>query len=374
MIRVAIAGLGGFAQSHHRAIRALEAEGLCQLVATCDPFLSADYTDYSEMLAKEQIDLVCLPTPVFLHAEQHRLAVDRGVQVYLEKPPTLWWPELLEMIELDRTAKRQTQVGFNFIGDPFRQALKRRVVSGEFGNLVGASLHAVWPRNSGYYGRNRWAGQVQLGGQWVLDSCIGNALAHYVQNILWMCGPVDGIASVESVQAKLFRGHPISSFDTVMASIDLDGVDFRIAATHLGNRHAFEHETLRFESAEIIFETWNHATIRWEDGILEELYSPFVDNHDVLCHNLRETFAYGRGERERPITTLEDSRSFVALHSLCFAASGGIETLEGVRIEDGYSLVEGIEDELVASLVAPPRGLATPITALENFQERWFAG
>lgn len=384
MIRVAIAGTGGFAKSHHRAIRDLESEGLCTLVATCDPDPESGpnglkcYPDYLEMIKAEEIDLVCLPTPVHLHAEQHRIAVEAGVQVYLEKPPTLWWPEFLSMIEVDVSALKKTNVGFNFIGDPFRRDLKQRILAGEFGKLESASLHAVWPRSTDYYERNEWAGSLTFGARWVLDSCIGNALAHYVENVLWLCGgpEIDQVASVSQVHAGLYRRHQITSFDTVLANCLIgDGIEFRIAATHTGEEHNFERERLTFELAEITFNRWDRAEVRWKRGGREIIESRLADGHRVLCHNLRETLAYRRGERERPITTLEDCLSFIALHTLCFASSGGIESIQSGSIERHHAIVEHLEKVLelfVEHKESPLRGIKVERGILEHFSEDWF--
>ncbi|MDQ3815075.1 MAG: Gfo/Idh/MocA family oxidoreductase, partial [Armatimonadota bacterium] len=38
-MRVAVIGLGGFAQAHHRALDALEDAGECRVICTCDPNL-----------------------------------------------------------------------------------------------------------------------------------------------------------------------------------------------------------------------------------------------------------------------------------------------------------------------------------------------
>lgn len=58
-----------------------------------------------------------------------------------------------------------------------RQALKARLLAGEFGRLKQSAMLGSWPRSSAYYGRAEWAGRLMLGGERVLDSPIGNAMA-----------------------------------------------------------------------------------------------------------------------------------------------------------------------------------------------------
>src|SRR5262245_51931939 len=124
-IRLAIIGMGGFAGDHHRVARALEAEGACRVVCTCDPqrekFAAETerwefsrrvvrvFADYREMLdaCQADLDLVAVPTPVPLHAPMHRAAVERGLACYLEKPPTLDHAEMKEMLAVEERAVKQ---------------------------------------------------------------------------------------------------------------------------------------------------------------------------------------------------------------------------------------------------------------------------
>jgi hypothetical protein len=135
-----------------------------------------------------ELEVVTVPTPIPLHAPMHRACVERGLACYLEKPPTLYHAELDEMLAVEARAARQTQVAFNFIVEDSRQALKRRILAGEFGRVLRAGSHGHWPRPTTYFTRSAWAGRLFLGGRPVLDSCIGNAMAHYVHSLLFWCG------------------------------------------------------------------------------------------------------------------------------------------------------------------------------------------
>ena len=169
-LRIGIIGMGGFAGVHHDTVAALEAEGVFRLVAACDPALDAFqarmdtlrfkergvrvFTDYRDLLdaCAGALDLVTIPTPIPLHAPMHRAAVEHGLAVYLEKPPTLDARELEGMIAVDAGGRFRTNVGFNFIVEPERQALKQRVVDGEFGAVQRVTAYALWPRNAALVG------------------------------------------------------------------------------------------------------------------------------------------------------------------------------------------------------------------------------
>jgi predicted dehydrogenase len=150
-IRIGIVGLGGFAASHHQVIARLEERGHARLVCTCDPdpdryggeqanlrFVSRGvqvFRDYRAMLdaCHRQLDLVVIPTPIQLHADMHAAATAHGLPTYLEKPPTLDYAELERMIQADARAHHASHVGFNFIIEKRRLALKERLLAGEFG-------------------------------------------------------------------------------------------------------------------------------------------------------------------------------------------------------------------------------------------------
>lgn len=378
-IRVAIAGLGGFAHTHHEALRALEATGVARLVATCDPTLSTlPHSIEEELISREarffptleellartpDLDWVCLPTPIPFHADQHRQVVEAGAACYLEKPPTLWLPELHQMLEVEKQAKHATNVGFNFVGDPFRRALKQRAINGEFGQLQSVRLFAHWPRTPAYYLRNNWAGKRFLGDKPVMDSPIGNACAHFVQNLLWMAGQesVDSVAKVIHCDAQTFRAYEIESFDTVFQSATLDGqVQLKLAVSHTlredpAGESQSDLERYDFERATLEFLTWRSAKIVWKDEPKPEEHSEehresgWRDYRDVVRENFLSYARYLRGENPRPVTTLQDSEPFVRLCHASQHAPSGIQPFPTERIHansQGGRWVEGLEAEM----------------------------
>ncbi len=344
---VAIIGLGGYAQTHHRVIKELEDAGRCRLICACDPapenfaeFVGemefggrgiAVYADYQEMLDahKDRLNLVTIPTPVPLHAPMHRAAVERGIPVYLEKPPTLDHAELSAMLAVEERAVKATNVGFNFIIEGRRRGLKERLLAGEFGAVQRLSLSAVWPRASAYFTRNDWAGRLLLNGRLVLDSCLGNAISHQAHNMLFWAGASLNVwAAPESVQAELYRGHAIESFDTVFLRARLEtGVELWLAMTHAiipgkANPHGHQ-ELVECEKASIIYRVGSDWEVHWRDGRRES--GDDVSGSPV--ENLGAYLDYLEGKASRPVTTLADCRPFVHLYNLAFLAAGKITTL-----------------------------------------------
>lgn len=333
-LRVAIVGLGGFAASHHRALLQLEATGLCRVVGTCDPapdnfqdsraewnFATRGikvFNDYRVMLdaLEGELDVVTVPAPVPLHAPIHQACVERGLDCYLEKPPTLSWGEMEMMLEVEESAHFATNVGFNFIVESARQDLKQRILAGEFGALRRVSFLGHWPRLTSYFSRAPWAGKIRLDGRLVLDSCIGNAMAHYIHNLLFWAGTRELFdwASVSSVEAQLCHTYNIENYDTVFARGKLDNnVEFRIAATHAGKPPQFQREIIECDHATITYDTSSNWRIMWRDGRTEQ---ETLKEHNLLVKNFKTYFDYLTGRESRPPTTLLESRPFVHLINL----------------------------------------------------------
>ncbi len=355
-IRIAIVGMGGFAGSHHHAVAKLEERGQAKLICTCDPraeqFVGEQQTwklgprgvqvfnDYRAMLDAHHrdLDLVVIPTPIQLHAEMHAAATALGLPTYLEKPPTLDPVELEKMIVADGRARRASHVGFNFIIEKPRLALKERLLAGEFGAIRGAALAALWPRPASYFARNNWAGRLMMDNRVVLDSCFGNAMAHFVHNLLfWTGGPaLYSWAQLAAVRAELYRAHAIEGADTFFVEADTTtGVTMRFALSHACAGASSHGETIVCDKATLRYAVGGNVEICWRDGRVEkEPLAPF----DALVENHLDYYRYLRGESPRPATSLVDSRPFVALNALAHVSSGRITPIPA-------SQVTGVRDE-----------------------------
>jgi predicted dehydrogenase len=345
-LRVAVVGIGGFAVRHHEALREMENLGRVKVVATCDPAseslqeqkqrfgfalraISVD-RDIDTMLAKHrgQIDLLSIVSPIQFHAAHHRACIENDIACYLEKPPTLDPRELERMIALDKQARFATQVGFNHIGQLWRQNLKTRVLAGEFGKLLRVTFSGLWRRSADYYGRNSWAGRLMLGDVLLLDSCCGNAMAHHLHNLLFHAGEnqVMSWAEPKSVEAELYRVNNIESTDTVFArGILSNGVEFRITSSH-ACQDTYRHlETLECKNAAIEIPEDGPVRILWADGRKESLSQGDCSSGGTVRDNLTYYCNYLIGKLARPATRLSDTRAFVHLNAMLYLASGQIQ-------------------------------------------------
>ncbi len=126
MLKVGVVGVGDVA--HKSYLPGLHApdEGIV-LQAVCDLVreraesgrefgAQAVYTDVAEMLAREDLDLVLVLTPLLTHAPIVRQVLEAGVHCYSEKPLTL------SRREADELAERAEDNGVLLLCAPVRSA------------------------------------------------------------------------------------------------------------------------------------------------------------------------------------------------------------------------------------------------------------
>jgi hypothetical protein len=116
------------------------------------------------------------------------------------------------------------------------------------------------------------------------------------------------------------------------------GASFLLAVSHACAHGSDAEEIVECEHAAITC-TFVHSaganlatrfSIRWRDG-REETWQRTDFNH--LSENLRAYFAYVRGQADRPLTRLLDSRPFVHLNSLAYVAGQQIATVPAAWVE-----------------------------------------
>jgi UDP-N-acetylglucosamine 3-dehydrogenase len=141
-------GATGFGMSH-RHVEAYQSTGDTELIALSDiveenakAFQERHggeriYTDYQEMLAKEQLDIVSVCTWPHLHAPMVIACAEAGVKaVHCEKPMATTYGDAKAMVEA--CDKSGTQLTFNHqrrFNLPFRKA-KEIIDGGEIGELL----------------------------------------------------------------------------------------------------------------------------------------------------------------------------------------------------------------------------------------------
>jgi predicted dehydrogenase len=143
--RIGLIGCGGIARSAHLPAIA-HLSGLVRLVAAADvraeaarsaaaPFGADAYTDYRQVLARRDVDMVILCTPEYAHREQVEAAAAAGKHVLSEKPMARTLAEADAMIDAARRAGVRLMIGHSRRFTGRYQQVRRAIDAGEIGEV-----------------------------------------------------------------------------------------------------------------------------------------------------------------------------------------------------------------------------------------------
>ena len=155
MLKVGIIGCGGIAnQKHLPALAGIEE---VEVVAFCDiieerAILSKNtygtsdgrvYSDYKEMLEKEDLDIIHVCTPNSSHAEISIAAMEADNHVMCEKPMAKTAEEARAMIEASEKTGKKLTIGYQNRFRKDSQFLHAACADGELGEIYNAKAHAI---------------------------------------------------------------------------------------------------------------------------------------------------------------------------------------------------------------------------------------
>ncbi len=162
MLKVGLVGVGGISHSHIDAWEKMED---ADLIAMCDirpermeKFPDKHrYTDFDEMLANEEFDVIDICLPTYLHADFAVKAMEKGINVITEKPISL------KEEDIDRVYKTAEKNNVKFMVAqvlrfwPEYELLKEIYDTKKYGKLLSGTMTRL-----GCYPRWSWDG-------WMMD-------------------------------------------------------------------------------------------------------------------------------------------------------------------------------------------------------------
>jgi predicted dehydrogenase len=218
-IRLGVVGLGWVSQVFHLPVLAKFED--VELVAVCDKDRSRAkmiaerfgiqryYSDYQQMLEKEDLDTVDVCTSTDAHLPITVAALNAGKNVFVEKPIARRYSEAVEMAEAAKANKKLLMVGMNNRFRPDTMILKSFIEKGELGKVF--YTKSGWLRKLS--NDNRWMTQKDKSGGGVFFD-LGIVMLDLV---LWMMG----FAPVERVNAKMYMHKTKSVEDTCVVFLEM---------------------------------------------------------------------------------------------------------------------------------------------------------
>lgn len=193
-LKYALIGCGRISPNHIAAAKGigLDFVAFCDIDHTSmeDKILKFDipekirkYTDYKELLEKEDIDLISICTQSGTHAKIALDCIDHGVNLIIEKPIALTIEDSDEII--NRAKEKNVKVSachqnrFNKSIQKVKEALDKK----RFGRLFYGTAHVRWNRGQEYYARSKWRGTWEQDGGALMNQCI-----HNIDLLRWLMG------------------------------------------------------------------------------------------------------------------------------------------------------------------------------------------
>ena len=235
-LRTAVIGAGGFAQGMHlpnllKLNKQFSLNTICSRTGTSSLAAAKQFgiatatTDYAEVLANPDIDLVILCTRHDLHADMAIAALRAGKHVLCEKPLSLT-DEGLDAIEAfyadDGGSKPALMVGFNRRWSPAITRL-RELLAGRTSPII-----AHYTMNAGYIPLDHWVHGPEGGGRNVGEGC------HLYDLFFALAG-----AELAEVQAEAVapQGKQWARNDNFTATLRFkDGSVFTLLYTAMGDK------------------------------------------------------------------------------------------------------------------------------------------
>lgn len=194
---IGIIGCGAISKAHREQVAAIEG---ANLVAVSDEIEERAksvgesegvdwYSDYREMLKREDIDVVAIVTPSGMHADMTIDAARAGKHVMVEKPMDITLEKAHAMIDACRAAGVKLSIISQHRFDASTVRVKNDIENGKFGEMLLGQAAVNWYRSQEYYDSGEWRGT------WALDGggALMNQSIHTIDLLQYMMGPVESV-------------------------------------------------------------------------------------------------------------------------------------------------------------------------------------
>ncbi len=193
-IRVGFIGAGGIAILHYKrfepikqaevvALNEPSPESLERFYKHCpDTDKLPVYSNYKDMIKKEDLDAVVILSPHTLHYEQIMCSLDAGLHVLTEKPMVCSITHAKEVIKKAKKVNKVLMISYQRHFEPPFRYMREQIQKGAIGEVqfIQALLSQEWLRLT----RNTWRQIPKLSGGGQLN----DSGSHFIDIMMWMTG------------------------------------------------------------------------------------------------------------------------------------------------------------------------------------------
>jgi predicted dehydrogenase len=227
-----------------------DAKERLELVAVCDVneararetaerFGVADaYSEAQELIARDDIDLVLVITPIEYHYSLAMDALRAGKHVYVQKTMATTYTEAREMVETARERDLTLVAAPGQMLAPAMQAMKQLVSSGALGDVYWA-----WGSTGGWYhDEPTRRGEGALGAvdpTWYYRAAGGplrDVTVYVLHSLTGVLGPVERVTAMSGIRNPMRQWRekriPVEVDDNSLLLLDFGGSTFAMAGGH----------------------------------------------------------------------------------------------------------------------------------------------
>lgn len=288
---ISLIGCGRISYKHIEA--ALGNKERVSLIACCDPVLEratvraqeynsvfpdtkiAIYTDYREMLAKEQPDICAIATESGYHAEIAIACFKAGAHVICEKPMALSTFDADAMIAAARHNHRKLAVCFQNRFNAPVQRTRTALEAGRFGKMLHGMIQVRWNRDEDYYRQAPWRGTWELDGGTLMNQC-----THGIDLLQWMMG--EDAVRVQAATRRYLRPIEAEDFGAAIVEFQSGAVGIVEGSADIYPKNLEETISLFGERGSVVIgglavnkiKTWRFADAERMSDIEEKVLEP----------------------------------------------------------------------------------------------------
>jgi predicted dehydrogenase len=201
-IRFALIGTGNISGIHAQAIKEIPgaqltaAYSVAGLEAFAEKWGCAAAGSLDELLARKDVDAVCITTPSGSHGEPAIAALRAGKHVLCEKPLEIT-PQRIDAIlaAAEESGSLLAAVFQSRFGEGAR-TVKKAVDAGRLGRITLCSAYIKWWRTQQYYDSGAWRGTWEMDG----GGALMNQGVHAIDLLTWYVGvPVEVKANIATL-------------------------------------------------------------------------------------------------------------------------------------------------------------------------------
>ena len=152
-------------------------------------------TDYREVLADPDVDVVSICAPNMLHREIGIAAAKAGKPFWIEKPVGRDARETAEVAAAAREAGVATSIGYNYRHAPAIERMRELIADGTLGRITNIRSVFLNGYASEPKGALSWRFQKEFSG----SGAMGDLLSHVADLVQYVVGPIDEVTALSTI-------------------------------------------------------------------------------------------------------------------------------------------------------------------------------